>query len=118
MIANINTVELTRLWSELRDAEDGIHRYGGDTAEFYAYRFGTPSPFLDGLPRSSKNTRLIEYGRGKARALYELLRLYATEREVQIEVNGMLIGEWLCMEEFLHRAHVRVIKEKTKAEKL
>lgn len=105
---NITLPELLALWDELRDAEAGTNRWGGDTAELYAFRFGRHCPQLDigGFDPNSKFR--MEDALGRSKALYELLDHYAKTRGARIRVNGRLYGKWILKEPFVHRCHVQV----------
>jgi hypothetical protein len=111
---NITIPELLTLWDELRDAEAGINRYGGNEAELYAYRFGHYIPSVDGLNIQFDPThrRTMEIALSRANALYELLDHYSKERNVKIIVEGRALGRWLLKEPFHHRLHVTVTRKR------
>lgn len=93
------------LWSELEQAYYGENRFGGDTAELYAYRFVCGTLWLPDGPRADAVLEATQN-------LYGLLVLFAQERECGIWVNGRLLGPWAAKEPFVHRVHVRVKRGK------
>lgn len=109
MLANISPIQLVDLWDELRNAEAEINAFGGTVAEIYAYRLGGGEPYVDSRPYDPNNKWMVEVGLSRAKALYELLCLYADKRDVTIKVNDRKLGKWLLKEIVHHRVHVEVI---------
>ncbi len=106
---HLSQAQLIRLWSELEQAYYGDNRYGGDTAEIYAYTVMEHSPIFahaDGFEQ-----RKQEHYHQAAKTLYEVLTLFETMRECQVYINDMRLGEWLCRDTFDHRVHVRIVTE-------
>lgn len=113
MLPTIPLNELLALWAELVEAEHGVNSYGGDTAELYAYRFTGRSPCSEldhmkvtQLGRQSKMAMAASAGH----ALEWLLKSFASERDVRIEVDGVPLVRF-HPGLFDHRVHVRVSKE-------
>lgn len=113
-IPDIRPFELLALWSELDDALNGQNGYGGDVAELYAYRFDVYSPVRHIPP--GKPDWEPDAAAERAKRLYDLLRLFASQRNCRISIGGRngarwigrTLGRWLLSEPFDHRVHVRV----------
>lgn len=110
-LVHIPPLELAKLWGELIEAEHGLHMFGGDTAEIYAYRFGQQSPVAEhgassGLLESLRTMRAARAGR----ALVELCELFADWRECILRIDGLRVEDWrdqfVCG--FDHRVQVQV----------
>lgn len=99
--------ELLLLWGELVECRYGDNKFGGDTAELYAYRFGRHEPRLQHVT-SLDDPWMVETGLERAGALHALLDRFQAAYEVDIEVDGRPFGDWVRQTPFVHRAHVRV----------
>ena len=109
---HISTSQLLRLWSELDDAYYGKNRFGGDTAEIYAYTLQPADP--------SRNPSLApehEYQEAEryaalqaAQTLFHVLCEFEKIRECSVLVNGKIITHSLAHQPFEHRVHIKVQK--------
>lgn len=111
-LMQIAPLELLDLWAELIDAEHGTNGFGGDTCELYAYRFGALGPRWYMLDQAKPDHAwVIEDEIESGARLHALLAWFAERRDVDIEVNGVALGDWLKTTRFDHRAHVRVVRK-------
>jgi hypothetical protein len=102
------------VWADLEDAYAGDHKFGGDTAEIYAYRLTPYRPSVHhGLgvtsPWGSEQHRQL--ARDAAGAMCDLLELFIARREVEVEVNGERYGAHVRGWDFDHRWQVRVVHQ-------
>lgn len=97
------------LWSELEASYYGKNKFGGDTAELYAHRFGEFTPLAYQPTSPLIKEWQTEQFLKSANNLFELLTEFATHRDCEIKVNGRNLGLWLKKEPFAHRVHVQVI---------
>lgn len=97
----ICSTRVLELWADLVEAQRGVHRYGGDTAEIYVYRFlpaGCDSAFATEEQIRKANTEL-----GEVCGWFEELRA------AKVTIDGRELGGWLRQHQQRHRWHVRVI---------
>lgn len=107
---HLSQSQLIRLWSELEQAYYGDNKYGGDTAEIYAYTVMEYSPTL-GQPEGTFEDRKTEHYEEAAETLCEVLALFEKERGCKVRLDGRTRSRWLreCGR-FDHRVRVRVLR--------
>ncbi len=105
---NISITQALAIWSELWRAYHGENGYGGDTAEIYAFTLMPHTPTLEAP--GFKETKQ-EVGLQTAKSLYTLLVKFQKEQKCKIEIDGKPLGKWFTQIAFLHRCHVKVIRE-------
>jgi hypothetical protein len=118
---NLSMTQAIELWDELRDCLEGCNRYGGDTAEIYAYRLtkhhvptkgtGPSYPDEDEFQIAASLTNLVQHF------------CYRHECKAEITCSGSTIqgivrifpqlgkGGSVPPFPFSHRAHVKIIRE-------
>lgn len=101
---DIGQHQLLLLWGELVEAAHGVHKFGGDTAELYAYRFGHESPAANAGIAQERREQAI----ARAESLFDLLTRFASVYVRRVEVDGQKLGRWLMSRPFEHRVHVKV----------
>lgn len=107
---NLHTLSMEQalsLWSELEQAYFKKNGYGGDTAEIYIYRLMPHTPSIG----TFENLAVEAYDCAN-QAMYELLAMFAEDRDAVIMVAGRELGEWLKTARYHHRVHVRVLPRK------
>jgi hypothetical protein len=114
-LLSIPPLELCQLWGELVECYHGVHSYGSDTAEIYAYRFYSHNPILDSFPREKEapdsdelELRILH----AAQALSALCQLFTEIYCCDVYIEGALAADWFrhYRYTFTHRAHVRVAR--------
>jgi hypothetical protein len=110
---NLSIAQALDVWADLEDAYQGVHGFGSDTAEVYAYRLRPEQP-----ARGSDYPPIVEdcarHDRQAAAALRELAALFEERRECRVLVvrgrrdDGIPIAEWSGPLD--HRVHVRVVR--------
>lgn len=117
-LLHIDTFRLMTLWGDLLEAYHGVNGYSGDTAEIYAYRLMMNDPLayvLDEKSAMGAQAR-AKQNRQAADGLHDLCRLFSSEYDCIIKVNGMSLTKWRkeVGSGFDHRCHVRVMHKKGK----
>lgn len=102
--------EMLGLWGEMVECFHGVHGYGGDTAEIYAYRLQPYSPMAhthrdEVASRQCANTA--------AGALVGLCLAFEGDYDCRITIDNMSLNHWLAESQtggvpFNHRAYVKV----------
>lgn len=116
-ILDISTNQLLDLWAELIEAYHGVNKFGGNTAEIYAYSIMRRDPTAD-LARASGRAMakdVLDQERRAKLDLIAVLRLFKSKYECtcRVEVgredDGLSLDDWeLSSDQFHHRTHVRV----------
>jgi hypothetical protein len=109
-LLQVPMLKLLQLWSELEQAYYGDARWGGDTAEIYAYRFLSMNPSRMFYTGEIKQRAEAEDALQAKAALLSLCRLFAKERDALITIDGLAIDEWEKVAVYDHRAHVKVVQ--------
>ena len=108
---NMSMAQALSNWSDLERAYYDDNSYGGDEAEIYVSR---------GMPYAStwlkEGSGLLEeinaeLAEDANRSLYRLFKEFAKKREVEIEVEGRPLGEWMVDPRYRHRWHVKVVHQ-------
>jgi hypothetical protein len=115
-ITTISINELLKLWGELVECYYGVHGYGGDKAEIYAYRLQQYSPRAH-IHRDQQAQQ--ECANMAAGALVALCQSFEAEYNCRIEIDDMSLNSWLAMSQiggapFNHRAYIVVEPRKKK----
>lgn len=100
------------IWDDLRDALEGKHHFGSDTAEIYAYRLmpNNPSETLKG---EKDNDDILH----AAKSLVELIEIFTQHHDgITVLIHDMKPQAWLKKygKTFDWRVQVKVIKHKKK----
>lgn len=116
-LLRVSMLELLKLWGDLTEAYHGVHSYGGNVAEIYAYRLMPYSPVVH-MPHSEElkqtdtwkdaNSRLVY---NAALALRELCEIFQAAYNCTTLIDGVLPSTWFEYgggKEFAHRVHVTV----------
>lgn len=85
-------------WGQLVEAYHGVSRFGGDTAEVYAYLLTASMP---GAMRGERDA-------ASAAAMSDLLSLFVERQECAVEVDGQPFRAGDKLPPNGHRWHVRV----------
>lgn len=102
--------QLIRLWSELEQAYYGDNKYGGDTAEIYAYEVMEYSPVLCLAQGAFDNQKADAY-ECAAQTLCEVLAWFAQARECRVRIDGRSLTAWKRDHPpFDHRVHIKVVR--------
>lgn len=100
-------IQALSIWSDLEQCYHGTNKYGGDTAELYAYRFMPNNPTTHHSPFNA------EHYSNAAQSLYAILKHFEQIREcsimVQMHDKFVPLDESLKSYSFHHRIHVKVI---------
>lgn len=105
---HLSQFQLIRLWSELEQAYYGDNKYGGNTAEIYAYTVMEYSPALC-MARGTFESHKQEAYRQAAETLFDVLQLFRDQRDCSILVDGQPFTDWIGDDPiFDHRVHVKV----------
>lgn len=113
---NLSMAQALSVWSDLLEAEFGRNRFGGDTAEIYAYRLQPCSPSAEQPVGVLGQEACRDQGLIASRNLYEILSHFRDVREVEVFVgcgrtdDGRPLGDWMLGEVFQHRTQIRVRK--------
>jgi hypothetical protein len=118
---NLSMTQALEIWDELRDCLEGKNRYGGDTAEIYAYRLSK-----EHLPLFAQQQQQEGYGDEAefqiAASLTNLVQLFCATHDciAIIECSGVAhnltgqvrifpqAGRGGSVPPFCHRAHVTI----------
>jgi hypothetical protein len=101
------------VWSELEAAYYGKNRFGGDTAEIYAYRL---QPFSPTAVRGNSDSPLVratqqEAATQAATSLLHLLEFFCETKDCKATVDEGDPRIVLTLP-FVHRCHVRIFPKK------
>lgn len=102
--------QLVTLWSELEQALYGDNKFGGDTAEIYAFTLMRYNPCWE-YGKDSDVFKRSEFDRqSEARsALIAVCDWFQDERSAYIEIDGESFNVWKRRPHiFDHRVHVKV----------
>ena len=100
------------VWSDLEVALAGTNKFGGDTAEIYAYRLQEYSPYVaSGSDGPFTREAKLEAAQRASDTIAELLKHFAKTRSAKIWVDGISLSRWKRMPE-PHRFHVKVTPRK------
>lgn len=107
VLLEVPAVELMKLWGELVECYHGVHSYGGDSAQIYAYRLMRYRPtVISGNPVAVAEEQIAAGQR-----LLELARLFcAAYEDAQVCVDGRLVKDYWQSFPFDHRVTVNVRK--------
>ena len=112
----ISIEQALEIYDELIDAKNGVHGFGGTTAEIYVFRLMPYSPCYsmqnEGKSWDEEN-RMIE--KKAAEDFHSLCHIFSKKHKVSININGIDMHQWISKirsEEFrfYHRVHVDVLK--------
>jgi hypothetical protein len=103
----LSQMQLICLWSELEQAYYGDNKYGGDTAEIYAYTVMPFSPIFM-HPDPAFMDRKQEYYQQAAESLVAVVALFAEQRSCWVYIDALTPAEWLKVTVYDHRCKVRV----------
>lgn len=115
-ITTIPLSELLNLWGELVEAYHGVHGYGSDTAEIYAYRLQAYSP----MAHDHKDEKALhDCAINAAEALAALCIAFEGAQDCRVTIDNMAPNAWLAASRkggvlFNHRAYIRVVVPSTK----
>lgn len=113
-LAGISILQALDVWSDLEQAYYGDNKYGGDTAEIYAYRLMQHSPAATIFDGEIAERHRSEVALNAASALVELCLLFQRERECEIEIDTVSVPDWWQARgrrgKYDHRCHVKVIR--------
>lgn len=113
---NLSQKQLVSVWSDLEQAYFKKNRFGGNTAEIYAYRFHGHSPTL-AAPCAESGFLYdlqVEQYRECAKTFVAVLEWFAKERNCKIFIDDLTLSAWKRKnKEFVHRAHVRIEPKRT-----
>jgi len=89
----ISILQALHIWSQLEQALYEDHPYGGDTAEIGVYQLLACTP---DRPQPAPQDAVVASDEeiiGASRDLYQLLRIFASERGVAIQVDDEALGK-------------------------
>lgn len=111
---HISIEQAIDVYNDLIDAKNGVHGFGGDVAEIYVSRMLPASPTYS-MHNEGKmwdeDNRLLE--KKAAEDFHSLCYIFAKKHDVNIEINGAELHEWINKvrrdeERFYWRVHVKV----------
>jgi hypothetical protein len=115
-----STHQVLKVWTQLEDAYNGRHNYGGTVAEIYVYLLLPHSPSLVAKPwePNSYSSRTAwdsdrELYVGVTKDFIEIFKLFEKTRNCSIEIEYR-DDAWASVDDFfsgivpLHRLHVKV----------
>ena len=102
---HLTQMQLVHLWSELEQAYYGDNKYGGSTAEIYAYTLMEYYPTLCSGPQGERARDAYANAR---RVLVDVCEMFCDVRGCDIEIDGVRWDRW-APALFDHRAHVLVL---------
>jgi len=108
-LENVSMYQALQIWSELEQAYYSDNKYGGDTAEIYAYRLMPNMPGEQFTKSLMMQQAVIEQQVLAGKDLARLCELFACTRSCQVLIDGLSPYEWSKGQPFDHRAHVQVI---------
>lgn len=117
---NVGMRDALSIWSELEQCWHRTNGFGTDTAEIYAYRLQRASNLTKlGIqagekPSSLEREAMEDDARAAATGLASILALFVEMRDCSIDVNDEPFDPKRGLEPFLHRVHVRVIRNERK----
>lgn len=112
-LMTVSLLALVGVWGELVEAYHGVNRYGGNTAEIYAYRLMPYSPTAH--THGSKRHMNVVASQA-AHALCAIVDEFCMQYECHAKIDALPIEEW-CLRVihgahvFDHRCHVRIAKK-------
>jgi hypothetical protein len=112
-VIDVGLVQFAGIWSELMEALFDCNKFGGTTAEIYAYRMQSNSPALSehrlaGYPEDGFWYKdLLKRAQQSADTLAQILLLFKEHYKCKIYVNEKLFRKKIPP--FDHRVHVRVV---------